>query len=211
MFHTIHEYLTEPYRTYSSLKIVLELIAAISGVLSVIFAIRKNILVYPVGIISTVLYTYLLYDWELYGDMAINAYYTAMSIYGWSMWNNTQKSSGDLKIEMISNLEWRTVGFLFFGSWIAVFLVYWLRFSEVGLIPAINYLDTTATSIFICAMFLMARMKIENWIFWIIGNTIAIPLFLLKGYGITSLQYVVFLVLAILGYREWDRKVLNTT
>lgn len=208
MLQPILDYLIAPYQTYSALKIALEAVAAIAGVMSVIFAIKKNILVYPVGIISTVLYTYLLFDWELYGDMAINAYYTVMSIYGWYMWNDTQKSSGDLSIETISNMDWRTVGFLFFGSWMAVFLVYWLRFSDVELIPAINYLDAMATSIFICAMFLMARMKIENWIFWIIGNIIAIPLFLIKGYGITSLQYALFLVLAILGYREWRKKTM---
>ena len=206
MFQAILDYLIEPYRTYSALKIALETIAAISGVLSVIFAIRKNILVYPIGIISTMLYTYLLYDWELYGDMAINAYYTVMSIYGWYMWGDSQKSSGNLQIGSTSNIEWRTVGFLFVGTLIGVFLVYWVRFSDVGLIPGINYLDAMATSIFICAMFLMARMKMENWIFWIIGNGIAIPLFLIKGYGITSLQYILFLVLAIIGYREWRRK-----
>jgi nicotinamide mononucleotide transporter len=75
-----------PYQTYSSFQIGLELLATITGIASVIFAIYKRIWVYPVGIISTVLYTYLLFQWGLYGDMLINAYYTIMSLYGWWLW-----------------------------------------------------------------------------------------------------------------------------
>src|SRR5680860_1614337 len=80
-------FFTEPYQSASSLHILLELIAAIFGVLSVFYAKKENILVFPTGIISTVLYVYLLVQWNLYGDLIINIYYTLMSIYGWYMWS----------------------------------------------------------------------------------------------------------------------------
>jgi nicotinamide mononucleotide transporter len=70
---------------------------------------------------------------------------------------------------------------------------------------ATPYLDTFTTGVFFAAMWLMANKKIENWILWIAGNIVSIPLYIVKGYGFTALQYTVFLVLAVLGYREWKQ------
>ena len=83
----IVDFLIEPYKAASTLNIILEFIAALFGVISVLFAKRENILVYPTGIISTALYVYLLSQWSLYGDLIINIYYTLMSLFGWYMWS----------------------------------------------------------------------------------------------------------------------------
>jgi len=83
----IIDFFVEPYKTATSLNIILEFIAATFGVVSVVFAKRENILVYPTGIISTGIYVYLLSQWNLYGDLIINIYYTLMSIFGWYMWS----------------------------------------------------------------------------------------------------------------------------
>lgn len=196
-----------PYQTYSSLQIGLEILATFTGVLSVIFAIFKRIWVYPVGIISTVLYTYLLFQWGLYGDMLINAYYTIMSLYGWWTWLRIgfDKHENNLKIEsvvtqMISCLV---------GGFVLVMAIYYVKFGSLQNIPFINWLDAICTSLFLVAMFLMAHKRIENWLFWIAGNTLAIYLFYAKGYTITSIQYVVFLILAIIGWGKWRKSPLK--
>jgi len=195
-------YLVQPYLSYNLGQIVLEVIAAITGMLSVYFAIKKNIMVYPIGIVSTTLYTYLLYDWQLYGDMFINAYYTIMSIYGWWKWLSIHDNTLDIHENPISNYKLKISTFLI-GAFVGVFLIYLYKFQSIMAIPAVNYIDSLMTAIFLVAMYLMAKKKIENWHFWIIGDFLAIPLFIYKGYGITAVQYFIFLIMAIKGWIEW--------
>ncbi|MFN5848482.1 MAG: nicotinamide riboside transporter PnuC, partial [Chitinophagales bacterium] len=85
-FSALIDYLLKPYEQYTTLQIVLEIVAASIGIVSVLFSIRKSIWVYPIGIVSTGLYSYLNYDWKLYGELLINVYYTIMSLYGWGLW-----------------------------------------------------------------------------------------------------------------------------
>ena len=102
----ILDFFLEPYRTASTLNIILEFIAATFGVLSVIYAKRENILVYPTGIISTGIYVYLLSQWSLYGDLIINIYYTLMSIFGWYMWSKEIDSEKNhIQITRTSKLD----------------------------------------------------------------------------------------------------------
>lgn len=198
------EFLISPYKTYSYIQIIMELIAAFSGVLSVIYAIRKNILVYPIGILSTGLYTFLLLQWALYGEMTINAYYTIMSLYGWIQWRRIRSIPAENE-RAKNHVSWAHIVFFLVVSFSAVLVIYRFKYSSIALIPRLNYIDALATSFFLVAMYLMAKMRIENWYFWIAGNLISIPLFAMKGYGITSLQYVIFLFLAIQGWRKWTR------
>ena len=70
-----------------------------------------------------------------------------------------------------------------------------------------NWLDVATTAIFLVGMWFMAKRRIENWIFWIIGDIICIPMMIYKGLGITSIQYLVFTVMAIIGLFEWKRSL----
>lgn len=199
----LHEFLLEPYKLYSLWQIVLELIAAFFGISSVFFAIKKNVLVYPIGIISTSLYTYLLFEWGLYGDMLINGYYTIMSLYGWWTWlqKDIEKTydgakQNDSLTQMIACL---ITGF------ILVIGIYFFRYGSIQSIPFLNWIDALCTSLFLVAMYLMAMKRIENWHFWIIGDLLAIPLFITKGYGITAFQYLIFLIMAVYGLYSWRK------
>jgi len=71
-----------------------------------------------------------------------------------------------------------------------------------------SYVDTFITGVFFVGMWLMAKRKIENWFFWILGNLISIPLYFSKGYTFTSFQYLLFTIIAVFGYLEW-KKILN--
>ena len=206
----IIEFLVRPYLTYTPMQIGMECIAAIFGVGSVFFAIRKSICVYPIGIVSTVLYTYLLYHWQLYGDMAINAYYTAVSIYGWWMWSS-HCTSEEVKSVHHHNqpqvdrntIHWHL--FLLPVFFLLIFIIYVVKYQSWRAVPLINYVDSIMTAVFLVAMYLMAKKRIENWHYWIVGNAMAIPLFIYKGYGITALQYLIFLLMAFVGLYEWKK------
>ena len=208
------QYLLAPYASYSVFQIFMESLAAILGILSVYFATKKNILVYPIGIISTFIYTILLFQWQLFGDMLINLYYTIMSIYGWILWKN-DTNAAQIFQKSLDKKTIITLISLFTISTLLVLTIYIghyafnshiLGFSLLKKLTWINYVDSITTATFLIAMYLMARKSILNWHFWILGNTIAIPMFLEKGYAITACQYLIFLILAFRGLEEWRKE-----
>lgn len=219
----LYELFLLPYQTYETYQIVLEAVATIFGLLSVYFSIKKNIWVYPTGIISTALYVYILFNFGLLGDMMINFYYTVMSIYGWILWAKSSEDHVHVEVSWTQKKEWLFASVLFFLSLILVTVVYYYKpfidnhFSMrnvtlgLGHLDWANWLDVFTTAVFLVGMWLMAKRKIENWIFWIIGDFICIPMMIYKGLGITSVQYLVFTGMAILGYFEWKKnKNINT-
>lgn len=193
------------YAGYPVLEIILELVAVFFGLASVWFAKKDNILVFPTGIVSTFIYAYLLWKWELLGDSMINVYYFVMSIYGWYHWTRKKDDAVEFPISIVTKNEKLTAAVIFVSTLIFVFLVY-QYFDKF--INWYNYVDTLLTALFFVGMWLMARRKIENWIFWIVGDFISIPLYFCKGYTFTSLQYLIFTILAVYGYLEW-KKILD--
>jgi nicotinamide mononucleotide transporter len=224
----IIQFFLEPYQTASTANILLEFIAALFGVISVYFAKKENILVFPTGIISTALYVYLLSQWNLYGDLIINVYYTLMSIYGWYMWSKIiDNKQNHIPISRTNKADkLKTLGIFLFTSVfvIAVYRYYNVMPNHLNFTESIQFayenissgnlndfrkitpfLDTFTTGIFFAAMWLMANKKIENWTMWIAGNIVSIPLYFVKGYGFTGIQYSIFLILAIQGYFTWKK------
>jgi nicotinamide mononucleotide transporter len=213
--------LLKPYQAYTLPQISLEIIAALFGVLSVIFSVKKNIWVYPTGIISTILYVYILFNFGLLGDCLINVYYSIMSIYGWILWSKNSKDHVHVDVSKTQNKDWYISGILFVLSIFFVGIVYYFKpaidnhfsFNNVDLgmyhLDWANWTDIFTTSLFLVGMWLMAKRKVENWIFWIIGDFICIPMMLYKGLGITSLQYFLFTFLAIKGWLEWKKYALQ--
>ena len=190
------------YKEYETVDIVLEIVAILFGLVSVLFAKKNNILVYPTGIISTILFVYLLNKWGLVGDMLINGYYTTMSIYGWYNWTRKKKNQPEFPISKMTIKEYYQGIVIFILTLLFVVFVYkyFDKFTNWA-----AYVDTFTTGIFFVGMWLMAKRKIENWIFWIIGDLVSIPLYFYKGYTFTSLQYVLFTIIAIYAYLEWKK------
>ncbi len=213
----LYELFLKPYESYETWQIVLEIVGSVFGLLSVYFSIKKNIWVYPTGIISTAIYVYILFKFGLLGDMMINFYYTVMSIYGWVLWSRNSQDQVHVSVSATTTKEWITGAVLFVLSLIFVTVVYYFKpfidngfnFAGVSLgldhLDWANWLDVFTTSIFLVGMWFMAKRKIENWWFWIVGDFICVPMMLYKGLGITSVQYLVFTVMAIIGYLEWKR------
>tara|TARA_Y100000385_G_scaffold182894_1_gene188936 strand:- start:1224 stop:1862 length:639 start_codon:yes stop_codon:yes gene_type:complete len=198
----IFDSIFDQFLSYKQIDFYLEIIAVVFGLLSVWFAKKNHIAVYPLGIISTLIFVYLLYKFHLIGDMMINAYYFLMSIYGWYIW--TKKKDGHIvcKITYMNAFEKRTAIILFISSLFFVSIVYYAIDRGLSLIPVI---DILTTALFFVGMWLMANKKIENWILWIIADLISIPLYFYKGMVFTSIQYLIFTVIAVFGYLSWEK------
>lgn len=182
----------------------LEFVAVVFGIVSVLYSRIENILVYPTGIINTTLYTWFCFGWwGLYAEGSLNFYYTIMSIYGWVLWSRTSKTgTKDLVITSSSVKEWGfAIGF-FALCYMVLFFI--LKKYTNSTVP---FADAFASASAYTAMWLMARKKLENWLWWMLTNLASIPLYFIKGAVFTSFQYVVFLILSIAGYLAWKKKM----
>lgn len=226
----IINFFLEPYRTAPTYLIILEFIAMVFGIASVIYAKRENKLVFPTGFLSTSIYIYILYYWEIYGDLTINVYYTIMSVYGWYMWNKLINNKKDHILISRTSKKEKIIAFGVFilASFFVIFIYRYnnimpnnLNFSESvnfaidnltsGSLEkfrtAVPFIDTFTTATAFVAMWLMTQKKIENWTFWIVTNILSVPLYFVKGLGFTGIQYIVFLVLAFQGYQQWKKNL----
>jgi nicotinamide mononucleotide transporter len=181
---------------------LLEFIAVITGIASVVFSRKENILVFPVGIISTAIYIYLYLTHGLYADATVNLYYTVMSITGWWMWARKKDGEAILMITRSNAKDWQQAMLFFAASWLLLFIVL-KKFTDSTVPQADSF---TAAAAF-TGMWLMNKKKLENWIWWIITDIVSIPLNFYKGLVFTSFQYTVFLVLATMGYITWRQKL----
>jgi nicotinamide mononucleotide transporter len=185
---------------------LLEFIAVIAGIISVFYSRKENILVFPTGLINTILFIYLSVKGSLFGEASVNFYYTVMSIYGWWMWTRKDKEKHIvLHISFSNKKEW-IHQILFFGFfYVVIFTV--LQYLRIEFAPdAIPWADAFASATAYTGMWLMARKKVESWYWWIATNIASIPLWFVKGYVFTSFQFVVLLILAVAGLIEWKRR-----
>ncbi|MFV0248387.1 MAG: nicotinamide riboside transporter PnuC [Tenacibaculum sp.] len=202
----IFKFLFSQYASYPTSDIILEITAVFFGFLSVWYSKQNKLWVFPTGMISTSIFVYLLLKWQLLGDMLINAYYFAMSIYGWHVWTNKTTKTQLTPISTSNYYEKKLSIVIFIASLLFVYTIY-LFFDKWNGWTA--YVDTLTTAIFFVGMWLMAKRKIENWLFWIVGDFISVPLYFYKGLSFTSIQYLIFTFMAITGYLAWKKNLNN--
>ena len=203
----LFDFLFSQYSGYDTLDIVLELVAGAFTIASVVYSKKNNVLVFPTGMICTAIFVYLLLKWGLLGDMIINGYYFIMSIYGWHLWTRKKDGKTVIPISKTTKKQHLISLGIFIITFVFVFIVY-AAFDKFNHWSA--YLDTVTTALFFVAMWLMAKRKIENWIYWIIGDIITVPLYFYKGLTFSSILYFVLTIIAIYGYLAW-KKNLNKT
>ena len=185
----------------------IEAVAVIMGIVSVWYSRKENILVYPTGLINTTLYIYLSFKGHLLGEASVNLYYTIMSLYGWYLWTRKteDKTTFVLQITHSNKKEWLQQ-LLFFGVIYAIIYLL-LTYAKTAFAPeAIPWADAFASATAYTGMWLMAKKKVESWIWWILTNIASIPLYFIKGYAFTSVQFIVLLILAIAGWISWNQK-----
>ena len=201
----VYDFFLSSYSGYSRVDIVLEFLAFWFGIISVVFAKKQNILVYPTGIICTLITMYLMYKVSLLGHILVNLLYTIISFFGW--WNWSRRENNDLVVK-VSKFTYNDLTKSLLIFFFIVFVAYFAHdFFATNFEGQIKELDILTSGIFVTAMWLMANKKLENWILWIIGNVITIPLYLSSDKIILSIQYVIFTILAIQAYIEWKKSL----
>jgi nicotinamide mononucleotide transporter len=184
----------------------LEFVGVIAGIVSVLFSRKENIWVYPTGLINTIIYIYISFKAQLIGEASVNFYYTLMSLYGWWLWTRKDRKEQPLvRITYSTKKEWMQQTLFFLGFYLAIFfaLTYLKNNFFEGVIP---WADAFASATAFTGMWLMAKKKVESWWWWIATNIASIPLYFIKEYVFTSVYYLVLLVLAVFGLREWQRR-----
>lgn len=187
---------------------IIELVAVVFGVLSVWYAHKENIWVFPFGIINVLIYIYICISSQLYANAGINVVYFLTNVYGWYNWSRTNDDQESLQISrntLLQNVLWFIGAIVLYG--ITVWILRTVNQDDPAYLNSIlPWIDGMNTSFFLCATILMTVKKIENWWFWIAGNVLSIPVYFSQGLYFTSLQYAIFLVIAIMGLREWNKR-----
>ena len=184
----------------------LEAIAAITGIFSIWLGKKENILVFPIGIISVLIYVYICFNAKLYADMGINAVYFIMSVYGWYNWLRPHKESKTERLQVTfqdRRHRWGSIAIAFALFVILSFILTRFTDSDVPLI------DAFTSSLCVLAMYLTTQKKVENWVYYLVADGISIPLYIYKGLVLTSIQYLVFFLIAVAGLIAWRKEALK--
>ena len=148
---------------------------------------------------------YIMYKVSLLGHILVNLIYTIISFFGWWNWSRRENNDLVVKVSKFTSNDLTKSLLIFF---LIVFVAYFAHdFFATNFEGQIKELDILTSGIFVTAMWLMANKKLENWILWIIGNVITIPLYLSSDKIILSIQYVIFTILAIQAYIEWKKSL----
>jgi len=196
-----HQFITDIHNTTWY-----EYAAVFAGIASVWFSRIENILVYPVGLINTIIYIYISIDGHLLGEASVNFYYTVMSIYGWIWWTKKDRQHHPvLHITSANKKEWLQQSAFFLAFYIVIFFsLTYLKKSFAG--GAIPWADAFASATAYTGMWLMAKKKVESWYWWIATDIASIPLYFVKHYVFTSVYYLVLLIFAFWGFAEWKKR-----
>jgi nicotinamide mononucleotide transporter len=178
-------------------------LAVILGVAEVIFALYDKIWLYPTGIAGIIISLYLLLVVQLYADFALNIYYLVMSVYGWIYWAKKQQQP-EVKISWSNRREWVISLTISFGGWFILYVL--LKEFTPSNVPV---WDAWVSSTAFAGMWLLARRKMENWIFLNVSNLFAIPLLFYKSLPLFAALTVFLFVIAFAGFFKWV-KIYNT-
>jgi nicotinamide mononucleotide transporter len=188
-----------------------EYIAVVAGIVSVWFSKKENILVYPVGLINTIIYVYLSFKYHLIGEAGVNFYYTVISIWGWFLWSKKDVQQQPKLGISFSNKKEVAQQVLFFAL-LYIVIYFLLRYLKGAFYEgAIPWADALASAAAFTGMWLMTRKKVESWWWWIVTNIASIPLYFVKGLVFTSVYYLVLLLFAFSGLSEWRRRAYANT
>ena len=182
-----------------------EIIAAAFGIVSVFLSTRQNVWSWPTSLVNVSMYTVIFLRQHLYGLMAIQVFFAAVSIYGWYQW----LFGGEAKTELKVSRTGPRLG----AALLAIGVVGWLGlyFALKATNDASPLLDAFFFAVSLVAQWMMARKLVECWPIWVGINCISVPFFLLRANYATAGQYAVFLILAIQGWMFWKRSLVASS
>lgn len=180
----------------------IELLGAILGILYIFFSIKQSILTWPIGLVTSALYIIVFYQSKFYADMGLQAYYVIISIYGWYFWlkGKTSVNNNPVKVKSVNNKLW----FKLIG--ISVFLYVVLLIILLNLTDSdVPYMDSFTTALSIVATWMLAKKYIEQWLIWIFVDLFSSGLYIYKNLWPTVILFLVYTIMAYLGYIKWKK------
>ncbi|MCK4746244.1 MAG: nicotinamide mononucleotide transporter [Bacteroidales bacterium] len=183
-----------------------EILGVIFSLLYLFFSIRQKILLWPMGIISALLYMVVFYQSKFYADMGLNGYYFIISIYGWILWNRGRnKTGGGLPVTRITSRVALLLAVITLGAFFGIGLLL-DHFTD----SPVPYWDAFTTAVSFTATWMLARKILEHWILWIIVDAVSMGLYLYRGLYPTLVLFAVYTAMAVIGFIQW-KKNLQTT
>ena len=176
---------------------LVEIIAAIFSLLSVVFAVKNNIFTWPFAMVGVIFYGLFFYENHIWGNMFLQIPFFIQAIYGWSKWDLIQ----DNKVEW---LEKHDRNILAISSFLLTTLITSALIMTGDKSP---YFDGITTSFSLIAMTLLAKKKIDTWLYWIVADILFIIFFVNEEQYLSSITYFVFLILAITGLKQWKKNI----
>lgn len=186
---------------------LIELFGTGAGIVYLIFSIRRIIYLWHLGFLTSLLYTWVFFTSKFYADMGLQVYYLVISVYGWYNWKygNVNNSNEALPIQSMSMKLFAKLSLATLVMWPAIAWVL-IRFTDSPL----PWWDSFTTAASITATWMLARKILENWLFWIVIDAISCGLYIYKDLHFTTLLFVVYTIMAVVGYLDW-RKALKRT
>lgn len=183
-----------------------ELLGAILGILYIRFSIKQNILTWPTGLLTSVLYVLVFYTSGLYAAMSLQVYYVVISFYGWYFWlkgkNHNDKTH--VSVRVTTGKMWIKLTIATIIIYSAIFFVL-TKYSDSD----VPFLDSLTTTLSITATWMLAKKYIENWLIWIFVDFVSTGLYLYKNLWPTVILFLVYTVMAIIGYFEWKKNLIS--
>lgn len=182
----------------------IEVTGAILGVIYIVFSIRQSILTWPTGLATSVLYIVIFFRARFYADMGLQFYYVFISIYGWYIWRKGN-AADYTKAVSVNQITLKTALFAAMASLVFfAFIAFILKNYTDSLVP---FMDAATTALSIVATWMLARKIIEHWLVWIVVDLVSAGLYLYKGLWPTTILFVVYTIMAFVGYREWNKEL----
>ena len=184
----------------------IELLGAILGIAFIFFSIKQNILTWPTGLATSILYIIVFFESKFYADMGLQVYYVGISIYGWYYWIKGKKpeNSNTVSVRQTNKNLWLKLIAIALLLYFAILIIL-LSFTDSD----VPFMDSFTTALSIIATWMLAKKYIEQWLIWIFVDIISAGLYIYKELWATVILFAVYTVMAFLGYIEW-RKTLKT-
>lgn len=183
-------------------NLLIEILAALSGVWAVWLNTRRNLGGWVVGLVSIVLTFYTMYSAKLYGEAGLQIIYAAMTLYGLYQW--WQKRNPNLTIPPLSApLNLHGIGIGITGV-LTGLLGYFMDHYTDAPVP---YLDASLTAASLFANYLLAKRYAENWLWWIVIDLACAVLFYSRGLPVFAGLFVVYTLLAVQGWFSWKKQM----
>jgi nicotinamide mononucleotide transporter len=176
----------------------IEAAAAAFGIASVFLSARQNVWNWPLGIVNVALYIIVFHDAKLYADMGLQAVYVVLAVYGWWHWLHGGANRSTLPVARVPPREGALLAISFVVGTVALSTLL-SRATDASLPLA----DSALTAASLVAQYMMTRKYVECWLVWILADVGYVAMFIYKSLWPTAALYLVFCVLAVVGWRQW--------